>query len=677
MRRSASRGSFAHTVVEALTTVPTIVIVVACLAAPAGAAATVRGPASRPTSPSTSPSSMNAIHIQAASAGSRTVSYGAYTVTVPAGWPVINLAAEQTRCVRFNRHALYLGVPGAEEHCPAHAAGRTEAILVEPLQRSSGEAITAGQADILGRARIAESENGAVAPRRWPPDAASRVTFALKAARVVITATWGRDPGLIQRVLLSARVAHAATAVGNARERKPVPAAKALGLRPSRRNAPRLQHSGRIQPALSGHSTTFTGLGFDTCAAPSTSQMAAWSTSPYRAVGIYIGGTNAACVQANLSSSWVSTELAAGWRLIPTYVGLQAPGSSCSGCVTMASSTSQDTAEGISAANDAVSEAKALGIGPGNPIYFDMEAYTTGPTATPYVLAFIKAWTSQLHADGYTSGVYSSAASGITDLVYQYGTGYLEPDDIWIADWNNQQTTQDPYVPNGDWSSNQRLHQYAGGHNETYGNVTLNIDSDYLAGAVVGQTLPNGTFVSVAGQPAIYEIAGGAPLYVTSWAAVGGPHAIDQLSAAQFAALDTAPATGTLIEGWTTKNEYTIVDGAPQYLAGHVGSPLIVDQAAIDHAGQPGVWSHLLHAVGYYMVGSDGGVFSFGEGSFYGSMGAKPLNAPIVGTATTPSGAGYWFVASDGGIFSFGDAKFYGSMGSKPLNKPIVSITLA
>ena len=31
--------------------------------------------------------------------------------------------------------------------------------------------------------------------------------------------------------------------------------------------------------------------------------------------------------------------------------------------------------------------------------------------------------------------------------------------------------------------------------------------------------------------------------------------------------------------------------------------------------------------------------------------------------AADPEGEGYWLVASDGGIFSFGDAKFYGSMG--------------
>ena len=78
--------------------------------------------------------------------------------------------------------------------------------------------------------------------------------------------------------------------------------------------------------------------------------------------------------------------------------------------------------------------------------------------------------------------------------------------------------------------------------------------------------------------------------------------------------------------------------------------------------------------IGYWFVASDGGIFSFGDANFYGSMGAKHLNKPIVGMAATPDGKGYWFVASDGGIFSFGNAKFYGSMGAKHLNKPIVGM---
>jgi L,D-peptidoglycan transpeptidase YkuD (ErfK/YbiS/YcfS/YnhG family) len=78
--------------------------------------------------------------------------------------------------------------------------------------------------------------------------------------------------------------------------------------------------------------------------------------------------------------------------------------------------------------------------------------------------------------------------------------------------------------------------------------------------------------------------------------------------------------------------------------------------------------------LGYWLVASDGGVFSYGDASFYGSTGALHLNAPIVGMAATPDGHGYWLVASDGGVFSFGDASFYGSTGALHLNAPIVGM---
>jgi hypothetical protein len=77
---------------------------------------------------------------------------------------------------------------------------------------------------------------------------------------------------------------------------------------------------------------------------------------------------------------------------------------------------------------------------------------------------------------------------------------------------------------------------------------------------------------------------------------------------------------------------------------------------------------------GYWLVASDGGIFSYGDAQFYGSTGAIHLNKPIVGMAATPSGGGYWLVASDGGIFSYGDAQFYGSTGAIHLNKPIVGM---
>ena len=80
---------------------------------------------------------------------------------------------------------------------------------------------------------------------------------------------------------------------------------------------------------------------------------------------------------------------------------------------------------------------------------------------------------------------------------------------------------------------------------------------------------------------------------------------------------------------------------------------------------------------GYWLVASDGGIFTFGDAPFFGSTGAMRLNQPVVGMAATPTGRGYWLVASDGGIFSFGDAAFFGSTGAIRLNQPIVAMASA
>jgi hypothetical protein len=88
---------------------------------------------------------------------------------------------------------------------------------------------------------------------------------------------------------------------------------------------------------------------------------------------------------------------------------------------------------------------------------------------------------------------------------------------------------------------------------------------------------------------------------------------------------------------------------------------------------------------GYWLVGSDGGIFTFGSANFFGSTGAIHLNRPVVGITPTKDEGGYWLVASDGGIFAFGDSGFFGSIpgiglapagtvSGKHLNAPIVGM---
>ncbi len=100
-----------------------------------------------------------------------------------------------------------------------------------------------------------------------------------------------------------------------------------------------------------------------------------------------------------------------------------------------------------------------------------------------------------------------------------------------------------------------------------------------------------------------------------------------------------------------------------------IGILLVLPSASVLPAGaaQP--------ATGYWEAAADGGIFSFGDASFYGSMGGSHLNEPIVGMSATPGGKGYWLVASDGGVFAFGDARFYGSAATQKLHARIVGIT--
>jgi hypothetical protein len=454
----------------------------------------------------------------AGTAGSswKSVTYHGYSVSVPRSWPVYNLARDPSVCVRFNRHAVYLGQPGPVERCPADPAGRSEAILLEPLGASTARA---------------DGPLGTLAPRE------SATSFVAGDVRVV--ATWSAGRQLIARAL----------------HRRSLPSAPRPGLHPAleARAKPPTAHAAQV---------VYTGPGFDACSTPSSQTMAAWGSSPYRALGIYIGGVNAACSQPNLTSAWIGNESAAGWHMIPTYVGLQAPSNSC-GCAAI--SSSQASAQGTAAAEDAVSDARALALPAGSPIYDDMEYYSRTSANTTAVMAFLASWTSQLHAEGYLSGVYGNSDSVISDLVARYGTSYPEPDDIWMANWNGQESTTDSSVPSTEWANHQRLHQYRGAHNESYGGVTINIDSDYLDAATA--TGAGGTPAVPPPTLAISPAASGITTLSAGWSGSG-------LVSWQVLA-GTAPGALTPVESVPASGPKTSVavrSSAPYFAVQAIGS---------------------------------------------------------------------------------------------------------
>jgi hypothetical protein len=240
-------------------------------------------------------------------------------------------------------------------------------------------------------------------------------------------------------------------------------------------------HAARLTSA-----SYFTGYGFDTCGAPSLEAMDSWLASPYRAVGIYLGGSNRACPDGNLKPAWVNSTRAMGWNLLPLWVGPQSACVSQKGLELIKSGSAGS--QGKAAADNAVARAAYFGLEAGSPIYYDMEGYKPNASCTLAVQRFVQAWTNELHVKGYTSGVYGSAASTIRDLVSMLEDGSEGvPDDVWIARWNGVDSVfGEPLVSDDYWSGHQRVHQYRGGHKETYGGVTINIDSNYVDGAVVG-----------------------------------------------------------------------------------------------------------------------------------------------------------------------------------------------
>ncbi len=227
------------------------------------------------------------------------------------------------------------------------------------------------------------------------------------------------------------------------------------------------------------------------------SKLQAWLASPYRAVGLYLGGRDAGC-PTSWSPSTAASVRGIGWKIIPIYVDLQAPCFAQASTPKIPSDPAAAYAEGITAANGAHARMVALGISnPGEVIHLDIEAYTPNPGCTSAVRAFTGGWVDRLHALGYLAGLYSSTSAAIADLAAGVGISTMSlPDVIWFAAWGSPPPGANLYygcaprsascpLPDNYWSYHQRIRQYLGGHDETHGGVTMNIDSDNVEAPVV------------------------------------------------------------------------------------------------------------------------------------------------------------------------------------------------
>ena len=70
-------------------------------------------------------------------------------------------------------------------------------------------------------------------------------------------------------------------------------------------------------------------------------------------------------------------------------------------------------------------------------------------------------------------------------------------------------------------------------------------------------------------------------------------------------------------------------------------------------------------------------VRAFGGAPDLGPASGLDLNSAVLDIAAHPGGNGYWLVSSDGGVFTFGDAQFFGSTGSLRLKAPVVGMAAA
>jgi hypothetical protein len=246
-----------------------------------------------------------------------------------------------------------------------------------------------------------------------------------------------------------------------------------------------------------GSATRFTGPAFDTCTAPSLTAMQAWLASPYRAVGVYTSGAGRSCGQPNLTPAWVSSVTALGWKLLPIHIGPQAP------CYTGTKPTitpARAGAQGAAEAKQAVAGAAALGLLPGSALYADVEHYPVADAACrDAVLDYLSGWTTQLHRQGYLSGVYVNLNSGAVHLADAYASKYARPDALWVARWDRQPNlTGWAGVPDPRWAVGQRIKQHTGDHVETWGGVRMTIDSNQVDAPVATVVRP-GTLTASTG----------------------------------------------------------------------------------------------------------------------------------------------------------------------------------
>lgn len=260
---------------------------------------------------------------------------------------------------------------------------------------------------------------------------------------------------------------------------------------------------------------------FDKCNAASVAQMQTWwNFSPYTGTNIYIGGNSRACSNILLTADWVSQVSQQGWLFIPTWVGPQAP------CTKFKNRFDSDPAkayqEGRQEATAAYNAVIGLGFSGEKTVYYNMEAYPTNKDIPEInecheaVKSFLRGWVERLQELGVIAGVY-----GISRNALDWAYINPSPEYVWLAYWKTPYE-YDPNatvwnllgLPNSYWSDQQRIRQYTGGHDETWGGVTFNIDSNAVdspltslsQGLILANNPKSGSATTATAQPSIQDM---------------------------------------------------------------------------------------------------------------------------------------------------------------------------
>lgn len=266
-----------------------------------------------------------------------------------------------------------------------------------------------------------------------------------------------------------------------------------VGAAPSLRPAIIERRVGAAASAPDAHTARFNGHGFDMCELGGEEDLRRWiEASPYRAVNLYIGGALRACTKHALDALLLESLSLQGWTFIPTWVGPQAPCTRFRERFDFAPAVA--FSQGRSEAEKALQRARELGLteadGSGTVIYYDLEAYDGQDTACVEASrAFVAGWTQRIHESGSYAGLYALACN---PPLARYADLPAPPDAVWFAAWNrpgfdptmNVWDISPDCLPRTLWTNQQRIRQYTGSHNETWGGVTFEIDSNVLESIV-------------------------------------------------------------------------------------------------------------------------------------------------------------------------------------------------